>query len=353
MVHSNRLLVGSFRRQGVGGTEVTGVPRHRLPTGWVALGLILSAAAGCGDGGVTDPSALRFGQIGEVRFQLRVPLQVDQGELIQELTWSSTGPWKLREAISYRGVMGDDHLIENRLNPDLLAGTYAGWITQVNDDDRIRLFTEGLDPNLDPDCGVNRTRMTLAIRDEARGRVLSWIRCTTGSLTSLTPTGAGPDPGASRVATAIALARDATVGSSTVFQSEYAASMPFATIEKNEDTLAELPLPRALTDQEGWLAFWRAHTGSQTATPPVVDFERDLVLVASVGLRHEAGDSVEIRRVLPVDGFTYVELVERIPGDFCAPAERPHVPVHIVLAPVVPLPIEFVDLAVELVPCGG
>lgn len=77
-----------------------------------------------------------------------------------------------------------------------------------------------------------------------------------------------------------------------------------------------------------------------------------MVLVAAVGERHEAGDSVEVRRVVPADGGTLAEAFERVPGNFCSPAERTHVPFHVVVAPLAPLPVTFPEIVVERVPCG-
>jgi hypothetical protein len=74
--------------------------------------------------------------------------------------------------------------------------------------------------------------------------------------------------------------------------------------------------------------------------------------VAAVGLRTEAGDSVEVRRVLQTGEGTQVKVVERLPGNFCSPASRRHYPAHVVVTPRPLQPIEFSDPATELVPCG-
>ena len=170
-----------------------------------------------------------------------------------------------------------------------------------------------------------------------------------GSLASLSTSAAGPDPAAARVANAAILLRDATVGPG--FRSAYESSMPFATVDRGEDSEADLDGPSAIVTEEEWEAFWQEHSGGSSAAPEI-DFEKDLVVVGAVGVRQEAGDSVEIRRVLPVDAKTVVVMVERIPGNFCSPAARTHVPFHIVRTPRVPLPVEFADPAVETVPCG-
>jgi hypothetical protein len=219
----------------------------------------------------------------------------------------------------------------------------------------LSLFVEGLEPDESAppslECPVNRARVTLTIRDAARGEELAWTRCVTGRLETMTTSGAGPDAAAGRVAAAVILARDYSLGEA--FQSAYSGSVPFGTIERGEDSGAEPSESFALTKRDEWLAFWRSHKGSGSVAP-FVDFSEDMILVAAVGLRSEAGDSVEIRRILPVGDSTFVLRVERIPGDFCSPAEKQHYPFHIVVVPTVPLPVRFVEpVAVERVPCGG
>ena len=84
----------------------------------------------------------------------------------------------------------------------------------------------------------------------------------------------------------------------------------------------------------------------------MVDFAEDMVVVGAVGVREEAGDSVEIRRVLTVQDGSVVTLFERAPGDFCSPAARSHIPFHIVRTPRIPFPVVFTEVEVERVPCG-
>jgi hypothetical protein len=77
-----------------------------------------------------------------------------------------------------------------------------------------------------------------------------------------------------------------------------------------------------------------------------------MAVVAAIGLRTEAGDSVEVRRILQVTDETQISLFERVPGDFCSPAAREHYPIHVVVAPRTLQPTSFGDLVQERVPCG-
>lgn len=304
----------------------------------------------CQEGGTVDPGTTRFGQVGFVRLVMETPLALGEGQLRQELEWSSDGTWTLRETVLYDGVAGDSNLTRLSSNMELSAGKYATWIVQVNDTPGLDLFdTEALDPYLDPDCADLQSRVTLTIRDDVRNQESSWTRCAQGPLRDLTPVGAGPDPAASRVAIAGTLARASTVGDK--FASVYLGTVPFATIDRGEDSGAALTTPLVIQDQADWTSFWSEHSRSQGPAPQV-DFERDLVLVGAVGQREEAGDSVEIRRVRAVSDGTVVELHELVPGDFCSPAQKIHIPFHIVRVPRVPLPIRYAEVQVDLVPCG-
>lgn len=319
---------------------------------WVRSVLLVAAALGlaaCSDDGGTDPGSLRFGQIGRIQVDLTLPLRLGSGRLEQTIVWSSMGPWELSESISYQGVEGDATMIRSRTNPEVLAGSYAQWITQVNEISALRLFVPELDPDLDPDCGLARSRVRLSIQDEARDERIDWVRCVEGTLGTVISREAGPDLAAARVASAIALLTAATVGED--FLSEYHASVPFATIARGEDSFLELESPIVISRETDWTSFWEDHTNG-ASEPPAVDFGEDIVLVGAVGQRQEAGDSVEIRRVLAVGEGTVVTLFERIPGDFCAPAELLHYPFHIVRAPIVPRPVTFADAKLELVSCG-
>lgn len=317
------------------------------------------ALAGCGDNGGTDPYTLRFGQVGELRLTLVVPLGVNgEGELQQILAWNSSGAWQLKESISYRDLVGDENLRRNDGKEGDYAASYATRITQFNDDPFLKLFTPELSQSLDPECGVGKTRVTLLIRDDPRSETRSWTRCSEGSLGTLKTSEAGPDDAAVRVIQAAILIRDFSLGED--FQSAYLGSVPFGTLDRGEDSGAELTTPRrfyssaegVLETPEGWVDFWRSHKGNPTEQPPVVDWAREMVLVAAIGKRTEAGDSVEIRRILQTGEGTLVTLFERAPGDFCSPAARDHYPIHIVVAPRTLLPIEFSAVEKEWVPCG-
>ncbi|MGD2070206.1 MAG: hypothetical protein PVI57_16140 [Gemmatimonadota bacterium] len=330
-------------------------PGAKHTAGAVAAALLAAAAlAACGGEGGPGLEGLRFGQIGEVRLRLEVPRERGLGLLEQELLWSSTGPFRFEEAIYYEGELGDRTVTRVQQNPDMLAREYASWIVEINDRTSVTLFDGRIDPTLDPDCAALRmTRLTLSIRDDVRNETVSWTRCVNGNFGSddLTRDARPDSSAAARVVQAAVFLRPPTVGPD--FTSTYQETVPFATIDKGEDTNADLDESRVITEQSAWELFWAEHSGG-SGIAPAVDFERDLVLVGAVGVRQEAGDSVEVRGVLPTGPATFVRVVERIPGDFCSPVSRTHTPFHIVRTPrdPLPLPVQFITLEPELVPCG-
>ncbi len=322
--------------------------------------LLLVVMLACDDDGGLQPGSLRFGQVGEIRATLVVPLIFNgqMGELQQVLSWSSTGAWQLREKVSYRGLEGDEQVRVNPGDGGAYASAYASLITQLNESVGLALFVSDLDPDLAPTCPAGGTRVSVQIRDQLRDKAISWVRCAQGSLGTLVTEEGGPDAAAVRVIQAAILLRDFTQGAE--FASAYIGSVPFGTLDRGEESSARLSAPRtflsvpegSLSTPTGWVEFWRVHKGDPGANPPAVDWRTEMVLVASVGERTEAGDSVEVRRILQTGDGTRVDLVERVPGNFCSPASRSHFPIHIVVAPRTRLPIEFGTVDTVRVPCG-
>ncbi len=304
-------------------------------------------ATGCDDTSPTTPGTSRFGQVGVVEMSLSAPLPLESGRVEQQITWTSAGDWTLREEILYRDMSGDASSRELQGDRDVSAGVYAQWISQINESPGLDLFDGVVDSALDPDCPPSRSRVTLRVTDDARGETMTWIRCAPGSLANLTPTGSGPDAAAARVINATVLLRDYTVGQT--FESAYRGSLPFATLLRGEDAPIVFAEPTVFDTAEEFLDYWNAVS---IEPAPAVDFENETVILAAVGIRTEAGDSVEVRRVVPVEAGTIVEVVERVPGNFCSPASRLQAPFHLVVAPRISEPVRFTELRVERVPCG-
>ena len=346
MIHWRNTVLKSLERALAARVRTHG---HRIV---VALMIAVFSAA-CGDDNGTGPNTFRFGQIGEIQVTLETPIGFPVGgTLSQTLRWESSGAWSVFEEITYRGLVGDETLVRSVGDPFAYVASYAQLITTVNSVDGLKLFIP--DPLFQPgitvdECGPTRTRMTFSIVDVPRDSTATWIQCARGSLSEIRTLDAGPRPEAARLVMATQAARDATFGRERL--SAYHLSEPFGTLARGEDTETAPSAPFVISDEAAWSEFWLDHAGSSTA--PEVDFETEMVIVAAVGERGEAGDSVEVRRILQVDDGTLAHLSERVPGDFCSPVARSHYPFHIVVAPQTPEPIRFAEVGVERVSCGG
>ena len=147
--------------------------------------------------------------------------------------------------------------------------------------------------------------------------------------------------------------RNFTLAQQRGFRYNHTGSLPFATLHSGQSA-SSLNQPRVIEDEQSWRAFWAEATSTDEA-PPAVDFDVDIVLVGVVGVRHETGDSVAIRDVLPVRTATQMSLWEQRAGHFCTPARRTHIPFHVVIfpdGPDVPRPIFFSDVSLDTIPCG-
>lgn len=281
------------------------------------------------------------------------PLASGTGTLETALVWRSDGRWVLAERIGYRGITGAERVVNSRLNPGELAPEYSSLIRQLNETAGLRIVDE-VPTALDPACAPPRSTVSVTLVDAPRGELLRWDRCADGDLFDLTPAGAGPDPQAARIVTAAQLVRFFTLGDED--RSAYRGSVPFARIDSGETTPAAPPESRVFVSESGevpddFLAFWAQHAGGDIPLPEV-DWDTDMVIVATTGPRTEAGHRIRVQRVLPVGTATRVELLEEVPGDFCAPASRPTHPFHIVVAPRGPVPITVSDPIERRVPCG-
>jgi len=326
-----------------------------------ALGTILLPvllAQACGDDNGTPPfESVRFGQLGDVEVSVVAPLFYGEGEgeLRQTLTWASPGNWTLRETISYRGLEGDETVVRKDEDP-VAAAAYGSLIAQLNDKTGVELFSVAGDPPRD--CQANQTLVTVAIWDELRHEERRWTRCAEENLATLKTSEAGPDLEAGRVIQAAILVRDNTQGQG--FVTNYVGSIPFGTLERRDDSGARYQAPREFLSvpvgnpnpPTGWLQFWADHNDVTGSAIPEVDWTTEMAIVAAVGQRTEAGDSVEVRRIIETKDEVWVTVFERVPGDFCSPASRAHYPVHVIVAPRPLKPIRFREIQEERVNCG-
>jgi hypothetical protein len=343
------------RRRRLGGERGSHRPGPGRPAIPPSIGVVLLVLllAGCDREQVVLPQP-RFAQVGEVQVEVRSPVGDGVGELQESFVWRSEGPWVLAERMTYQGEIGSETVRRPTLNPGDLTTEYSSLIQQLTETPGLRLFSPQVPSTLVPQCDPHRSIVRVTLRDRIRDEQVDWVRCADGTFFTTTPGSAGPDPGAPRVVTAAQLIRFFTMDEGAV--SSYLGSLPFRSIDRGEFSPARPEDPRVFlseTDEPpaDWIEFWAAHSPS-AAPPPQVDWEREMVLLAAVGQRREAGDSVKVQRILPIDQGTRIEVVEQVPGDFCSPAARDAYPFHLVVAPRAAAPIGFNDPILQRIPCG-
>ena len=102
-------------------------------------------------------------------------------------------------------------------------------------------------------------------------------------------------------------------------------------------------------NERQWRDVWsRLAAGKpQVASPPSVDFGREMVLVASLG-SHRAGHSIRVQKVSNVGGVLYAEVISRSPGDHCSTVRQlsnspTTAPADVVVVPATKDPVAFVE----------
>ena len=102
-------------------------------------------------------------------------------------------------------------------------------------------------------------------------------------------------------------------------------------------------------NEQEWRDVWsRLAAGKpQLASPPAVDFGREMVLVATLGSRR-AGHSIRVQKVSNVGGVVYAEVISRTPGTHCSTVRQASIapttaPADVVIVPETKDPVAFVE----------
>lgn len=300
----------------------------------VSLTAICTLLAACG---VTEAEILKFGTNGLIRVTVEVPLEGGIGVKQQVLTWNSDGAWTLFEVIGYDGVDGDETTVRSPGLPIAFATGYQTLLHDFNEREGTRLWELGSERR---ECGIGRSRVTFHVRDNPTDSIAEWQRCA-GRATSFKELDerevTEPDDGAARVVFLAERARNLALGEG--FGYAYTGSLPFGTVDKGTQTGIKEEKPRLFRSPDGrgapaeWVRIWDEHRPGSSL--PQVDWAAEMVILVTAGPRHELGDSIEMRKVLlrGDEREIFVEVVQRVPGDYCAPARSDVWPYHIVVTP--------------------
>ena len=100
-----------------------------------------------------------------------------------------------------------------------------------------------------------------------------------------------------------------------------------------------------IRNHEEWVAFWDEVVHRRTPQPeaPSVDFDRHMVVVASMGTRSTGGYSISIHDVARRQGQLVVTVLERSPGPGCATIQAFTSPVSAVLVSRSDDPVMFIE----------
>ena len=100
-----------------------------------------------------------------------------------------------------------------------------------------------------------------------------------------------------------------------------------------------------ITDSATWSAVWEQVTRNEgTPAPlPEVDFENEVVVLASMGSKPSGGFAIDISSAAAVNGQLRVVVHETSPGTTCAVTGALTAPVHMVRAPRINGPTVFVE----------
>lgn len=109
-----------------------------------------------------------------------------------------------------------------------------------------------------------------------------------------------------------------------------------------------------IRDRDAWRAYWSSiHRPFIPAPPaPDVDFSREMIIVASMGLRPSAGFAIRIENATADPSRLIISVRQTVPGTGCALGAALTQPVDLARVPATPLPVFFAD-RVERADCSG
>jgi hypothetical protein len=110
----------------------------------------------------------------------------------------------------------------------------------------------------------------------------------------------------------------------------------------------DAPLRLVVRDDAAWAEAWAKLYATTDAPPPrpPVDFAKEMVLVASLGMRRTGGFAATIARTELADGVLRVEVVEKRPGADCMTTQALTYPVALARVARHDGAIEFADRVV-------
>ena len=88
-------------------------------------------------------------------------------------------------------------------------------------------------------------------------------------------------------------------------------------------------------DSRAWEGMWRALTASYSPVPalPVIDFSKEMVIVAALGERHTGAYAIKIEAILDRETYGEAHVRRTVPGRGCGVPGMRSAPADIVVVP--------------------
>ena len=106
----------------------------------------------------------------------------------------------------------------------------------------------------------------------------------------------------------------------------------FQTVLRGYQSGVREPLETVARNQINWETLWRKHVAKEAnpPTPPLVDFNKEIVVAVFLGERPTGGHDIEITKVEQTDGKLVVSVVERKPPPGSLTTQAFTQPFHII-----------------------
>lgn len=137
-----------------------------------------------------------------------------------------------------------------------------------------------------------------------------------------------------------------TLISSGCMTADLGRMLPRRTLAKGSVSGITTSIWEVVKNQAEWEKLWKAHSPvvEPESAAPRVDFNREMVVVATMGRRSTAGYEIEITRIKERDSRLVVFVKSTLPPADAILAQQLTSPFHMIAVSKTELPLEFVEI---------
>jgi hypothetical protein len=130
------------------------------------------------------------------------------------------------------------------------------------------------------------------------------------------------------------------------------AAVPMRTVLESQNSQVQTPRRLVIRSEAAWEEVWAElqGQGASSATRPEVDFRKEIVLLAALGTKPNAGYTVSLGPTVQVGDVVTATVRKVMPGARCGSADVVTHPFSIATIPATDLPVDFVE-AEEVADC--